>query len=76
MKQDLEIELHVGLTNAITLARGMKLERERMRTMLLNAAEQFASYADHHLAKDPPDQDKAKTNVRWAADCRQAAGEP
>ena len=77
MKQfDLEMELHAGLTRAITIARGMKLERERMRDALLRAAEQFASYADHHQAKDPPDRDKAKANARLAADCREAAGEP
>jgi hypothetical protein len=48
----------------------------RMQDVLLAAAEQFAKYADHHLAKDPPDHDKAAINVEWATRCRDAANEP
>jgi hypothetical protein len=48
-------------------------ESDRMRAALLAAAEQFARYADHHLAKVPPDREKAEANVVWAARCREAA---
>jgi len=46
----------------------------RLRAALLAAAEQFARYADHHLAKDPPDREKAAANRAWSARCREAAG--
>ena len=45
----------------------------RMQAALLAAAEQFALYADYHLAKEPPDREKAAVNVEWAARCREAA---
>jgi hypothetical protein len=48
----------------------------RMQDALQAAAEQFAHYADHHLAKQPPDSEKAQTNIEWAARCRDAAREP
>jgi hypothetical protein len=48
----------------------------RMRLALVAAAEQFARYADYHLAKEPPDQEKAAVNVEWAARCREAADAP
>lgn len=48
----------------------------RMREALLAAAEQFAIYADYHLAKEPPDREKARTNVEWSARCREAAKVP
>jgi hypothetical protein len=44
----------------------------RMQAALLLAAEQFHKYADYHLAKQPPDREKAATNVEWAARCREA----
>ena len=48
----------------------------QMRVALVAAAEQFARYADHHLAKVPPDREKAATNVEWAERCREAAKAP
>lgn len=48
----------------------------RMRDALLGAADQFAMYADHHLAKVPPDREKAAINLEWAARCREAAKAP
>jgi hypothetical protein len=47
-----------------------------MQATLLDAADQFARYADYHLAKNPPDHEKAATNVECAAFCRKAATEP
>jgi hypothetical protein len=49
---------------------------QRMQLELIAAAAQFATYADHHLAKDPPDHGKAAINIHWAARCRGAAIEP
>jgi hypothetical protein len=47
-----------------------------MRAVLLAASEQFASYVDYHLAKQPiPDREKAATNAEWAARCREAAND-
>jgi len=51
----------------------MRADNDRMRAALLAAAEQFDRYADHHLAKVPPDREKAEANVVWAARCREAA---
>jgi hypothetical protein len=45
----------------------------RMRRTLLAAADQFSQYADYHLAKKPPDREKAETNSAWAMRCRVAA---
>jgi hypothetical protein len=45
-----------------------------MQDALLAAAEQFDVYADYHLAKSPPDDDKAAVNTDWASRCRDAAG--
>ena len=47
-----------------------------MQATLRNAADQFARYADYHLAKNPPDREKAATNVECAAVCREAATDP
>lgn len=47
--------------------------KERMQAMLLAASEQFERYADYHLAKRPPDGEKAATNAAWAVRCREAA---
>lgn len=61
------------------LARELRRERERatgLREVLNQAADRFASYADGHLAKVPPDREKAATNVEWAARCRDAAKVP
>lgn len=48
----------------------------QMRIALVAASEQFARYADYHLAKEPPDREKAAANVEWAARCREAARAP
>jgi hypothetical protein len=48
----------------------------RMQAALLDAADQFARYAGYHLAKNPPDREKAATNTECAAMCREAAKEP
>jgi hypothetical protein len=53
----------------------MSEETDRLRRVLLAAAGQFAAYASYHLAKQPPDTEKAKTNLEWAARCCEAAGE-
>lgn len=47
---------------------------DHMRTTLGMASRQFASYAEQHRAKTPPDAAKAATNDRWARWCLQAAG--
>jgi len=47
----------------------------RMQAALLDAADVFSRYADHHLAKEPPDREKAQRNVECAAVCREAATE-
>ena len=60
-------------TGAQVVIERMAAESNRMRIALLAAAEQFAKYADYHLAKQPPDREKAATNVEWAARCRDAA---
>ena len=54
----------------------MNAWERRMRATLLDAADQFARYADYHLAKNPPDHEKAQRNVECAAVCREAATEP
>jgi hypothetical protein len=46
-----------------------------MQATLRDAADQFARYADYHLAKNPPDREKAATNTECAAICREAAKE-
>jgi len=48
----------------------------RMQAALLDAADVFSRYADYHLAKEPPDREKAQRNVECAAVCREAAMEP
>jgi hypothetical protein len=48
----------------------------QMRVALVAAAEQFTRYANYHLAKVPPDSEKAATNVEWAARCREATKAP
>ena len=50
--------------------------QQRMQTALIDAAAQFLTYSDHHLAKDPPDRDKAAVNLEWSARCIEAAKEP
>jgi hypothetical protein len=70
---DLEMELHDSLENVTLAVTRMRDENDRMRAALLAAAEQFARYAGYHIAKNPPDQEKAATNVEWAARCREAA---
>jgi hypothetical protein len=56
-------------------AGGMKrdLEMERMRAVLREAGNQFQLYADYHLAKQPPDREKAAVNIHWAMRCHEAA---
>jgi len=49
---------------------------QRMRDALLAAEAQFAAYADHHLAKEPPDREKAAINIHWAMCCHEAAIPP
>jgi hypothetical protein len=48
----------------------------RMYVALNAAGDQFARYADYHLAKEPPDRERAATNLEWAARCREAARAP
>ena len=48
-------------------------ENARMRAALLKAAGQFNFYVEQHLAKVPPDEAKASTNIEWAEHCREAA---
>jgi hypothetical protein len=49
------------------------LEMERMRAALREAGNQFHLYADYHLAKQPPDREKAAVNIHWAMRCHEAA---
>ena len=46
-----------------------------MQATLRDAADVFARYADYHLAKNPPDREKAATDTECAAICRKAAKE-
>jgi hypothetical protein len=52
------------------------LEMERMRAALREAGNQFQLYADYHLAKQPPDREKAAVNIHWAMRCHEAARQP
>lgn len=49
---------------------------QRMHDALLAAEAQFAAYADYHLAKEPPDREKAAINIHWAMCCHEAAIQP
>jgi hypothetical protein len=49
------------------------LEMERMRAALRDAGNQFQLYADYHLAKQPPNREKAAVNIHWAMRCHLAA---
>jgi hypothetical protein len=42
---------------------------EMMRNDLLFAGRKFKTYCDNHMAKEPPDFEKAKTNAQWAQYC-------
>jgi hypothetical protein len=44
-----------------------------LRDLLLEASSQFVRYAQHHLAKTPPEFVKAKVNMAWAERCHNAA---
>ena len=44
-----------------------------MREALREAGNQFQLYADYHLAKQPPDREKAAVNIHWATRCHEAA---
>jgi hypothetical protein len=46
--------------------------KKQMRLALLDAAKQFLLYAEYHLRKDPPDIEKARTNIRWVERCHEA----
>ncbi len=48
---------------------------KRMTDALREAAETFDDYAEHHLAKMPPQEEKAERNVRMATACYEAIGE-
>jgi hypothetical protein len=52
------------------------LEMERMRAALREAGYQFQLYADYHLAKQPPDREKAAVNIHWAMRCLAASWQP
>jgi len=68
--------LHASLDSVSASIDRMRERIDWMQSELLAAAEQFARYADYHLAKVPPDSEKAATNVEWAARCREAAKAP
>jgi hypothetical protein len=72
-KRDLEMEMHDSLDKSIILARNLRAESDRMRATLREAAGQFHLYADYHLAKEPPDREKAAVNLHWAMVCQTAA---
>lgn len=55
------------MTTVTTKSEALKM----MRNDLLQAANQFKFYADNHMAKEPPDVEKAKTNAQWAHYCRE-----
>jgi hypothetical protein len=50
----------------------LEAERDRMRAMLMRAAEQFDRYAELHRAKGPDGAGKARTNALFAQWCRAA----
>jgi predicted MarR family transcription regulator len=76
MRRDIEMELHDGLDNAIMSAKRIRAENDRMRAALREAGNQFHLYADYHLAKQPPDREKAAVNIHWAMRCHAAARVP
>lgn len=69
----LEMEMHNSLDRLGRAVIQATRENDRMRAMLLAASDQFRLYVDHHLAKFPPDLEKAMTNSDWATKCRDAA---
>ena len=73
MKRDLEMEIHDGLDNVILSAKRIRAENDEMRAALREAGNQFHLYADYHLAKQPPDREKAAVNIHWAMRCHEAA---
>jgi hypothetical protein len=73
VKRDLEMEIHDGLDNVILSAKRIRAENDEMRAALREAGNQFHLYADYHLAKQPPDREKAAVNINWAIRCHEAA---
>lgn len=51
----------------------LRAEIDRMQAALREAGNQFHRYADYHLAKQPPDREKAAINIHWAMCCHEAA---
>lgn len=45
---------------------------DAMAKLLDECAKQFSFYEKNHLAKNPPDTDKATTNHRFAVKCYEA----
>ena len=73
MTRDLEMEMHDSLDNVTRMVKRLVAENRQMRDALVKAAAQFDFYVEQHLAKVPPDEMKASTNIEWAEHCRKAA---
>jgi hypothetical protein len=73
MSSGIEQKIHDNLNGTVDLVKQLINENARMRAALLKAAGQFNFYVEQHLAKVPPDEAKASTNIEWAEHCREAA---
>jgi hypothetical protein len=73
MSSGIEQKIHDNLNDTVDLVKQLINENARMRAALLKAAGQFNFYVEQHLAKVPPDEVKASTNIEWAEHCREAA---
>jgi hypothetical protein len=59
----------IKLEPITTLEKQKEETIREMRNTLVQAAKQFATYAQNHLAKSPPDYYKAEVNAKWATTC-------
>jgi hypothetical protein len=73
LRGDILMQLHDSIDNAIINAKRLRDENDLMRATLRNAGNQFAAYEEYHLAKQPPDYEKAAVNGDWARACHKAA---
>jgi len=69
-------EMSQIVVNATARLGQLREENARMRTVLREAGNQFHLHADLHLAKQPPDREKAAVNIHWAMKCHEAALPP
>jgi len=56
-------------TNKVTISTH---DYNEIREALNMAMQKFLNYSRYHIDKDPPDFDKAKSNMSYAEDCYEA----